>query len=745
MCKNTQPVLLLPEVHQLSSLNPMFDKIVSVEQIRAKLADFALTVTVTLMAFALVGSLLRIQDVGFIPLFGVHIFVCAALLTTFKFKKRISPELNAAILIFCLFLTSVCGTLEYGVVGNGTQMLFNTSLISAFIINLRIATVLGIAGALVMLFCAFAFQQNIHIPFTHHNYQDVTLQDWISTIGVYIVFLSLTLVLIHRFFNYLKSLIVEKEQTIQHQDCKLAESETLLNTVVNSLPYGVLWKDKQARFIGGNKTFLNDLGCKDISEIHGRTDTELAFHALSDEFHALDEKLIAGEIAPMRYEQKLKNLNGETVYVVINRALLINANNEVFGVVATYYDTTKRKELELSLQLAKEQAEQSNLAKSQFLANMSHEIRTPINAVLGLLDLCIERATDLKEKEYLARANTSAKLLLKLINDILDLSKIEAGQLSLERVPFYPAAMAQQIEDMFSQQADDKGITFTVKQQCNHNLCLLTDPTRVTQIAMNLCSNAVKFTESGSVEAIFSHDGIDTEREFKICVKDSGIGIAQNKIDQLFNHFTQADAATTRQFGGTGLGLSIVKELVELMKGRINVTSEVTIGSCFTVTLPIDLCPDESKNQNLRLPEESSIANCSSDANLSGIHILLVEDNEINQEIARTMLEKAGAVVETAENGKEGLNKLSSKCFELVLLDIQMPVMDGIETIQHIKKTPVLAQLPVVALTANVMQQDLETYEKQGFDGYLGKPFEREQLIQIVHQFAKRNVTFGET
>lgn len=682
------------------------------------------------MGLALAGSFFRIVNTGFVPAMYLQALMCACVLVTYLFRHYISVCRQAYIVCFCVFLAGVAGTWAFGLTGNGTLLFVCASIIACFIVNLTTALFLAAAGLVVKLACAWMVMYQLEAWFTPKYQVGIGTRDWFNAITGYAFVLGIALFLIHRFFGYLKHILSQQEQVIASQTSQLSESSVLLESVVNSLPYGVLWKDKDLKFIGVNHQYLRDAGFDDLSQVIGKTDIELAVHELSKKYHQMDEKLIKGEIGPQTFEQQLSRNNGPTVYSVINRVPLKSDRGDTFGVLITYYDTTERKQMELSLQQAKEHAEQSSLAKSQFLANMSHEIRTPINGVLGLLDLCLESAKDKQQADYLSRANASAKLLLRLINDVLDLSKIEAGQLTLEEIPFHPQTLPQQLSEMFSQQAKVKGIDFNVTSDASADLCLVADPTRVIQVLMNLCSNAIKFTEQGEVRVNLNYQQSNDKVDVQIEVKDTGIGIPSSKIDTLFDSFTQADAATTRKFGGTGLGLAIVKQLVEIMQGQIEVQSQEGQGSRFLVTLPLAICCEAQTHQL------DAVGN--QDTQLDGVRLLVVEDNLINQEIAQAMLERAGAKVDIAENGQQGLSCIAENHYDLVLMDIQMPVMDGIEAIKSIRGQPEYVSLPVVALTANVMKEDIESYQALGFTSHLGKPFERRELLALVAKMLDR-------
>lgn len=369
----------------------------------------------------------------------------------------------------------------------------------------------------------------------------------------------------------------------------------------------------------------------------------------------------------------------------------------------------------------------SEKAKEQFLANMSHEIRTPMNAIKGMTDIIILNAHPASQDKYLQAIKQSSENLMVILNEILDLSKLEAGKMELEKIPFEPLQIINNVENTLRINAEDKGLELTVdiKNDLPKHLC--GDPTRLNQILVNLVSNAIKFTNKGGVRIrveTISIDKNDVVLQFKVI--DTGIGIPNEKVNSIFEVFTQADTDTTRKYGGTGLGLSICKHLVELYKGSISVESEIDKGSTFIVEISFEIIPDE----NIEEPEEISIT-------AKNLKILLTEDNEFNVILAKEVLESAieGAKVDVAGNGQIALDKMQSGSYDLILMDIQMPEMDGYESTRAIRKlNGSKGNIPIIAMTANVMKTEIDKCFKAGMNAYISKPFERNQLLQIINQ-----------
>ena len=402
------------------------------------------------------------------------------------------------------------------------------------------------------------------------------------------------------------------------------------------------------------------------------------------------------------------------------------ADGKLTGFQSTVRDISVRKAYEKALQDAKVKAEGATLAKSQFLSIMSHEIRTPMNAIIGLTNLMLEEHPLECQKEKLNLLKFSGENLLTLINDILDFSKIEAGKIELENIAFSLPDILQKYVALSTSHADDKGIELKLEMPQQIPSMVIGDPTRLGQVLNNLIGNAIKFTQQGSVTLIVSVSEKSQQRcVIHFSIRDTGIVIKAEKISSIFENFTQASGDTTRKYGGTGLGLSIAKKLLEHMGSEIGVRSEFGVGTEFTFDIPFNIS-ENSEQHGAIMQDEMVLENT--------LRVLLVEDNLINQIVAGNFLKKWGMDTTIANDGKEALEKIQSKTFDLVLMDLQMPVMDGYEATQIIRSYPdsYFKSVPIFALSASAMIEEKQMAMESGFSDFVTKPFQPMELKKKI-------------
>ena len=434
-------------------------------------------------------------------------------------------------------------------------------------------------------------------------------------------------------------------------------------------------------------------------------------------------------------KQKIKTKTGD--YKWIEWQISKGVNNTYISIGT---DITNRILTDIELKKAKESAEESLKVKNQFLANMSHEIRTPLNAVIGFADLLLETKLTSEQKEYLESMQNSGEILLSLINNILDLSKLESDKLEVEEISFDLYKLLYDVVKLMKLKANEKHISLDLIIEPNTPKKIIGDPTKLEQILLNLIGNAVKFTNEGSVTiSVKQLSSTEKFSEVHFEIKDTGIGILSNKIHSVFKAFTQAKNNTSRIYGGTGLGLTIVKKLVDLFGGEIKVESKFGEGSTFKLNLPLKKCDSKIKAKN---EEQSNLV-----YEPLGLNILLVEDNKTNQLLAKRRLERWKCTVDIANNGIEGVKKTQQKLYDLILMDIQMPVMDGYEATKIIKNdiSERVSKIPVIAMTAYSSIADIKRAKNAGMDNYIFKPFKPVELYSLLKKYSKNKSVYSPT
>ena len=416
--------------------------------------------------------------------------------------------------------------------------------------------------------------------------------------------------------------------------------------------------------------------------------------------------------------------------------------------IAALEDTNRRlKESSAKAEELALKAEDANRAKSDFLSNMSHEVRSPLNAIIGFVNLALRTGLDPRMEGYLTKISAASRTILALVNDILDFSKIEACKLELERVEFFLPDVLQQLEDLFSFKAGEKGLEFAVDCLPAGLGWLYGDPLRLEQVLVNLVHNAIKFTKTGRVEVRVEAVAQSAERlGLAFAVSDTGLGIPAETLPRLFEPFTQAEGSTSRRYGGTGLGLAISRRLVEMMGGALVAESEPGKGSVFSFVLECDRVP--ALFPAPLLPSLASGATSTSFEDglvpsFAGARVLVVEDNPVNQHVARDTLELAQIEVDIVADGEEALRALENKRYDVVLMDIQMPGMDGFEATRRIRQNPSFRELPIVATTAHVAKIDREECFAAGMNAFISKPLQLDELYATLARWLAPKPTAG--
>ncbi|HVD99426.1 MAG TPA: PAS domain S-box protein [Cytophagaceae bacterium] len=482
--------------------------------------------------------------------------------------------------------------------------------------------------------------------------------------------------------------------------------------------------------IYGKIMMMSPSGCEisgfSQEEVIGKNITD--FYVGTDkQFNIIKRLLMHGSIK--NYESKLLLKDGSFIQAISNIRFIYNKDGKPVAIEGVARDITFLKKATEELLKAKEIAEKSLKVKESFLANMSHEIRTPMNGMIGMVDLLIETPLNEEQNKYVLTIKKSSETLLRILNDILDLSKMEAGKMQLRLTSINLESTIEKLHALFYQQAHLKGIDLYYSIASNVPKYLVADETRLLQILSNLTSNSIKFTEHGSVSInITLENKKENVNKIRVEITDTGIGISDNNLQKLFNYFSQVDNSSTKSYGGTGLGLAISKELCKMMNGEIGVRTRINEGSTFWFTFEAN----ESKRGNETRPNGDEVVRITGRFKKYNPKILLVDDNHVNQLVASEILKKSGCTVETANNGLEAIEKVRNNTYDLIFMDIQMPQMDGTEATREIKKLGIPNLPPIIAMTAYAMEEDREKFLSAGMDDYIAKPIKSEVLINKI-------------
>lgn len=505
-------------------------------------------------------------------------------------------------------------------------------------------------------------------------------------------------------------------------EAALRENQRLLEIVFKAATVGISLTNEEGIFVRLNQAFCDILGWEHEALL-GENFTKIFKSDFQATALKLHDAFLKGTVTPPE-EWVLRRKDGAKIHLSTSNSLYTDEKNNRF-VVSVITDITDKKRAEADLVEAKSAAELAAKAKAEFLSNMSHEIRTPMNAVIGLTELLLQSEKPELNKNYLESIKYSADNLLVIINDILDFSKIESGKITFETIDFSLRNVIEQLLRTFSFKAEEKGIILKTAVALNVPEIVLGDPFRLNQMLLNLMSNAVKFTRTGSIEVGAKVKTIDGNKcTMAIWVRDTGIGIPEDKLEAVFESFTQAYTDTTRLFGGTGLGLAITRNLARLLDGEVEVVSEYGKGSTFTISLPYNISP----SKNLSSP---AIVSTKAIKDFTGFKFLLVEDNKMNQFVAKQILQRWHAEVFLADNGQEALELMLQNEFDLVFMDLQMPIMGGFEAAANIRNGVTGERnkyIPIIALTADAFQETKLKVVESGMNGFISKPIDQDDF-----------------
>ncbi len=518
------------------------------------------------------------------------------------------------------------------------------------------------------------------------------------------------------FIGYINDITERKKAEIE-----LIKQQEKYRFIIANMNLGLVEVDNDDKIIYANQSFCNMSGYQ-MDELVGRTAAN-SFLILEDKNWFTEKLNIRKKGFSDSYEVMAKNKRGELKWWLISGGPNYDAMGNVIGSIGIHLDITEQKETQDQLKLARVNADQSSKAKEQFLTNMSHEIRTPLNAIIGMVRELSRLNLEPEAQNYLKHTYSASQHLLSILNNILDISKIDAGELILEERDFKLVDTIREVEAILSPIIADKNLTFQINIDDDIAPAFIGDELRIKQILINIIGNAIKFTDKGQITfTIKVTNSNNYFQSIQFIINDTGIGIDDEYLDKIFDKFSQENNTISRRFGGTGLGMAIAYELVTLMKGRIRVDSKKNEGSTFEISVRFKI----GNQQNVKTLEYDSSIDW-----LKGKKILLAEDSDLNQLVAVKTLSHYDVEVTVVANGQEAIDELQKNKFDLILMDLQMPIMDGLTTTNYIRQTLKL-NIPIIALTANAFKSHIDSCMDAGMNDFIIKPFEEHSMVMII-------------
>lgn len=510
---------------------------------------------------------------------------------------------------------------------------------------------------------------------------------------------------------------------------RIVQSEEKYRGIIEKMNIGMIEIDADEHIIYANKRFCTMSGYE-LEELISKKATDLFLEGISLKKTRAQLSKRKYEITH-NYELAVKTKAGDDKWWLTSATPLFDEDGTQHGTISIHLDITDQKKLEDQLRIAQQETARISKSKDIFLTNMSHEIRTPLNAIMGLGRLLSKSELDKQQKDYLSGIESASTILLGIINDVLDFSKIEAGKITIESISFNLENILQQTTSVLEHKAEEKGLSLTYDIDKRIAPVLMGDPYRLNQVFMNMISNAIKFTNKGSVwlnAALIGED--EGSQKVLIVIEDTGVGIKEEYLKTIFDKFTQEDETVVRKFGGTGLGMSITKQLMELMGGEISIESQKNVGTTISLIFNFKIGTARVFEKKRTIKNDTY--------NINGKRILLVEDNNLNRLLANTILADYGAVIVEAENGQEAVDRLRKEQFDIVLMDIQMPVMDGMQATRIIRKE-IDKNIPILALTANAIKSYEQQFLDAGMNDLISKPYNEINLVRPIARWLNKN------
>jgi signal transduction histidine kinase/ActR/RegA family two-component response regulator len=702
----------------------------SIKKIKSSLVDAAITFSLVYLLIVVPLSLFSITSISFSTVLLAEFIIVSFLFSMYVGKKRLSLRRKAIALTLLFFSLATVSIHLFGLSIAGLLLFYLSSMFMRLGSNIFQATVVSaLATSICLLYMSAMYFYGFSFSVEQSAYEQNPVI-WSITLLAYFSFNFISLNVIQQLSKWVNKKDEIRAKTLRSRKHQLHYSDSILNEVVNNLPFSIVWKDPNLFIKGANQRFLDEHNQANLLKLKRKSDIGIFGIKGAEARYRIERSLLNKTFLRHNYQESSVNENGETIHKEVRHVLMQDAEKNTIGILIAENDITELIELKKSILLDSKDEDKLKLLQSRFLANVSHEIRTPLNGIQGTLQILESTRLSDEQTRYMHNVSSSVFILDLILSDLLDLSKIEAGELRMERLPFDIDEVITGLVNVYQVAAVRKGIRLTVKRTNDIKDVLVGDSKRLLQVLRNVLSNAIKFTHEGEVTFTVNIMQQHMSVFATFCISDTGIGFNIDRRESLFSPFTQIDGKKTRRYGGNGLGLPITKSLVDMMHGKIDVTSEINRGSQFNISIPFST---SKKKTDLRQHPGTQLA-------AKKLRILLVEDNEINQEIALAMLNKINFHITLANNGKQAVEWLEKNECDIVLMDIQMPVMDGVLATSKIRQRYTSEQLPIIAVTANVMDSDIKHYLEKGFNSHVGKPYDQEKILSAVRQVAVENI-----